>query len=455
MNYDLVVIGAGAGGRQAALAAREHGLRVMLAEAGFVGGACVNSGCIPTKFLLGSTAAGHLFEAQKKARCAKGEIGFNLATIQERKDRYVKALRNAVEKRLAEAGVELVAGRAAFTGPKSLSVKTGDGAKLEASFKHCVVATGSTPASFPGLKPDGANVLSSSGLLGLREVPESLVIVGGGVIGLELGGFFSRFGTKITMVEVMERIALSEDAEVSAALHRQLTREGWKIHTGRKIKEVTSEGENAVLRFEDGEELIAAKAMIAVGRRPGGMGLNPEAAGIKTTGTGWIETDDFLLAAPGIYAVGDANKRTLLAHAAEHQADYAVRHIMGLEKEPYDSTPMPSCIYGNNEAMHVGPHTEELLRTHKPLGATVAVSYCQLVSNPIAQSLGQTQGWIKVTWVNDAVHSVAAWGHGVSHLLATATIIVAQRWDSNRIIFAHPTLEESLKSALLAKREIL
>ncbi|MDL2313485.1 FAD-dependent oxidoreductase [Desulfovibrio sp. OttesenSCG-928-C14] len=454
MTYDLIVIGAGAGGTHAAFKGVEHGLKTMLIESGFVGGTCINSGCIPTKLLLGGTASEHLFATQKKFRCAEGEISFSLPALQERKDRYLKALRGALEKRLTDSGVELVHGRASFSGKNSLAVKTKEGMRA-VQFKHCIIATGSAPATFPGLVPDGANVLSSTGALNLKEVPGSLIIVGGGVIGLELGDFYKRLGAKITVVEVMPRIALSEDAEVSAALTKQLTREGWKIHTGRKVTETKSTEGGAVLRFEDGEELNADKIMIAVGRRPGAKQLQPQEAGIETAGPGWIVVDENLLAAENIYAIGDCNRRVLLAHAAEHQAEYAVRRIAGKAEGPYDDFPMPSCIYGSNEIMHVGKHAEDLVKEFKPQGKAVAVSYCQLVSNPIAQSYGTNQGWVKITWVDDRIYSVAAWGHGVSHMLPVATVMVKQHWKSDEIIFAHPTLEEALKSAVLGRKELL
>ncbi|MDR2891966.1 MAG: NAD(P)/FAD-dependent oxidoreductase [Deltaproteobacteria bacterium] len=455
MNYDLVVIGSGPGGVQAAFAAREQGLGVLLVESCFLGGTCVNVGCIPTKFLLGGTATKSMLDAQKKLRCLKGEVEYDLPAIQERKDRYIKALRGALEKRLTAAGVEILPGRASFSAPNSLSVKAKEGPVRDITFKHCVIAVGSKPAVYPGLEPDGAHVLSSSGLLNLNAAPESLIIVGGGVIGLELGDFYASLGSRITLVEVMDRIALSEDAEVSAAMSKQLTREGWKIYTGRKVTQVNSDNGEAVLRFEDGEELRAAKAMIAVGRHPATDSLKLEAAGIKTAGPGWVQTDDYLLAAPNVYAVGDCNRRALLAHAAEHQADYVIRHLLGKEKAAYDSGPMPSCIYGSNEVMHVGPHAQDLAAKYKPLGKSVAVSYSNLISNTIAQSYGATQGWVKVTWVDGEVHSVAAWGHGASRFLAASTIMVQQRWAANQIIFAHPTLDESLKSALLAPKEVL
>ncbi len=450
MTYDLVIIGAGAAGTQAAFTGAAHGLKTLLVEAGFAGGTCLNVGCIPTKFLLGSTAAISLFETQKKLKGLQGEITADLQAIQDRKNRYIKGMRSGLEKRLAEAGVEYVQGRASFASPQTLLLKPNDGESREVAFKKCIVATGSTPASFPGLEPDGANVLTSTGLLNLTETPGHLIIVGGGVIGIELGEFYARLGAKITVVEAMERIVLSEDAEVSAAVHKQFTRDGWNIHVSRRVKSVASQGDQAVLQFEDGEELTADKVLIAVGRRPGIKWLEPEKAGLKSARGGWIETDANLLAAPGIYAVGDVNGRVLLAHAGEHQAEYAARHAAGLENAPYNDEAMPSCIYGHYEMMHVGPNVEQLVKLH---GDKVRVSRSQLIANPIAQSYGVTQGFVKIGWVDGKVYSVAAWGHGVSHLVAGATVMVRQHWAGPEIIFAHPTLDESLKNALLSPKQ--
>lgn len=450
MTYAVIIIGAGAAGSKAALLAPSLGLKAMIVEQAFVGGTCVNSGCIPTKYLLGSTSAIPMLEAQKRLKNLSGDIIPDLGNIQERKNRYIKGLRSALEKGFKEAGVEHVHGKAAFTGPKSLKISPSGGEAFEVDFKKCIIATGSAPASFPGIKADGANVLSSTTMLNLGEAPKSLIIIGGGVIGLEIGAFYSRFGTKITLVEAMDRIALSEDAEVAAALHKQLVRDGWAIHTARRVKSTASQGDEAVLVFEDGEELRADKIMVAVGRKPGSGGLDVEKAKLRTFRAGWIETDRNLLAGPDIYAIGDANGRVLLAHAAEHQAEYVMRHIAGQESAPYDDSAMPACIYGHYETMHVGPHAEKLPELYR--GKTVEVSTSQLIANAICQSYGATYGFIKIGWVDGKIHSVAAWGHGVSHLVGLATVMVKERWGEPEIIFAHPTLDEALRNAIVAKR---
>lgn len=466
-RYDMIILGGGPGGSRAAFDAAARGLSVALVDRDGLGGTCLNRGCIPTKLLLGATAALPLLETQKKLKGADGHIAFDLPALQQRKDRYVKGTRQALEKRLKAAGIAVYAGEGRVTsgrqgdGDGELAVVSvqADGTKQETrlGWGTLIVATGSTPASFPGLAPDGAAVLDSTALLDVTEAPESLIVVGGGAIGLEMADFFSRLGTRITIVEGMGRLAPTEDAEVGDTLRKVYAREGWTIHTGRKVASLATVDGNAVLRFEDGEELTAGKALLAVGRRPASAGIGLEALGATLRGPGWVQTDECLRAAPHVYAIGDVNGRTLLAHAADHQARYAVRHACGDTATPYDAGVMPACIYGHLEAMRVGPTAEEL----KNAGFSPRVSRSMLIANPIAQAYGTTQGFIKIVWVDGRIRGVSAVGHGVSHLVTLAAVLAggsgtAVGWtahDAGNVIFAHPTLDEALEAAMEAPQE--
>ena len=453
MSYDCIVIGAGPGGMRAAMQAAQAGLSTALVEKEDLGGTCLNWGCIPTKLFLGSTAAGPMLHVQQKLKGAEGHLRFDLAAMQQRKDRFLKGSRTAVGKQLQALGVDVFSGTAAFRGPGTLAVTNAQGT-TELAFAQCVVATGSMPAAFPGLEPDGDCVLHSSHVLTLTEAPESMIIVGAGAIGLEMGDVFSRLGTKITIVEGMDRLAPTEDADIADVLTKQLKREGWTIHTGRKVASLRTVNGAAVLTFEDGETLTAAKSLMAAGRKPASAGLQIEAAGGTTVGSGWIKTDGCLRASDTVYAIGDINGRTLLAHAADHQARYVVRHMCGKEQAEYASGPMPACIYGHTEVMRVGATAAEL----KAAGKSVEVSVSQLIANPIAQSYGTTHGFVKVLWVEGKMAGIAAVGHGVSHLVAAATIMVAQQWtekDVHSIIWAHPTLDEALEAAATAPRVVV
>lgn len=448
MTFDVCILGAGPGGTRAALEAASCGLSVALVERGPVGGTCLNWGCVPTKLLLGATAAQPLLETQHKLKGATGEIRFDLPAIQQRKDRFIKGTRQALEKQLKQAGIELVTGTATVTAPGTVNVETAEGPRT-LRCTNIVVATGSAPAAFPGLAPDANCVLDSTALLDLTEAPESLLIVGGGAIGLEMGDFYARLGTRIIMVEGMDRLAPTEEPEVGDTLRKVFKKEGWEIHTGRKVASLVTVDGKALLRFEDGTELTATKALMAVGRRPSTTGLGLEAAGATLRGPGWVITDDNLQAAPGVYAIGDVNGRTLLAHAADHQARYVIARIAGKTDAPYGAPVMPACIYGHTEAMRAGATVAAL----KSAGESVQVSTAQLISNPIIQGYGNTAGCVKVLWVDGKVRGVTAVGHGVSHLVTQSTIIVTQGWqrkDVHSIIFAHPTLDEALEMALLA-----
>jgi dihydrolipoamide dehydrogenase len=463
----MIILGGGPGGSRAAFDAAARGLSVALVDRDGLGGTCLNRGCIPTKLLLGATAALPLLEAQKKLKGADGHIAFDLPALQQRKDRYVKGTRQALEKRLKAAGIAVYAGEGRVTserqgdadGELAVTAVLADGTTQETrlGWGTLIVATGSTPASFPGLAADGAAVLDSTALLDVTEAPESLMVVGGGAIGLEMADFFSRLGSRITIVEGMGRLAPTEDAEVGDTLRKVYAREGWTIHTGRKVASLATVDGRAVLRFEDGEELTASKALLAVGRRPASVGIGLEVLGATLRGPGWVQTDEWLRAAPHVYAIGDVNGRTLLAHAADHQARYAVRHACGDTVAPYDAGVMPACIYGHLEAMRVGPTAEEL----KNAGFSPRVSRSMLIANPIAQAYGTTQGFIKIVWVDGRIRGVTAVGHGVSHLVTLAAVLAggsgtAAGWtvhDAGNVIFAHPTLDEALESAMEAPQE--
>ena len=444
-TYDLVVVGAGPGGTRAAFTAAAHGLKTAIVEAAFLGGTCLNSGCIPTKYLLGGTAFLPLLRVQAKYGTASGEPQVSLVNLQTRKDRFLKGTRQSLEKQLAAAGITLVRGRASFSGPQELTVKGTDAATLR--FNKCILAAGSVPSSFPGLKPDGAAVMVSSSLLNLKEVPESLLIVGGGAIGLELGEFYHRLGCSIQLVEGLPRILAGEDEETSEFMRSYFTREGWKIHTGRKISSVATVNEQAVLTFEDGETLTAARALLAVGRRPAMTGLEPEAAGLCLHSNGRLITDGFLKTSEHVYAVGDVNGRTPLAHAAEHQGEYAALHAAGKVTAAYAPPAIPGCIYGTMEVMRVGPTLREL----RERGKVITVSRATAAANPIVQSYGHTQGFIMALWADDELHSITAVCHGASHLVTAAALLVEskiRRGVTPPIVFAHPTLDECLKAVL-------
>ncbi|BBD08328.1 dihydrolipoyl dehydrogenase family protein [Desulfovibrio ferrophilus] len=449
VRFSLVVLGAGPGGVDCALEAARLGLDVAVVERAELGGTCLNRGCIPTKLFLGATECVHELHAQAKLKVASGTIEVDLPALQKRKGQLLSGNRKALEKRLADSGVALFRGMGVVTSSDALTVDTENG-PVTVGFDRLVIATGSRPTAFPGMEPDGDRVLDSDGILDLTEAPSSLIIVGGGVIGLELGRFFSRLGATITVVEALDRIAPWEDPEVSKTLAGLAKRDKWKLLTGKRVAKLVSKDGQAELTLESGDTLGADIALVATGRGPNTQGLGLENKGVILGRGGFIQVDEYLEAAPGISCIGDANGQAMLAHAASHQGIYAARLAAGKIEGPYAPGPMPWCIYGAPESIRVGRMVDEL----KAEGLSPAISRFQLAANPIAQSHAMAQGFVKVIWLDGRVAGVTAVGHGVSHLVTQATLMVRDSWtreDAENLIWAHPTLDEALQHALTAE----
>jgi dihydrolipoamide dehydrogenase len=449
-HFDIIVIGAGPGGYAAALLASQRGKTVALVEREHLGGTCLNWGCIPTKLYLGATAHVEGLHAQSRLRLCSGSVSFDMPALKKRKAAFVSATHKAMGCCLEKHGVAMLRGAASLV--DAHTVRVSGETEQDVSFAALIIATGSSPNWFPGLEPDHDRILDSTDLLDLEEAPDSLTVIGAGAIGLEMADFWNRLGTGIHLVEAAPRIAPAEDEEIARTLHAMLKRKKWNIVTGRRVAGLENTGDAVVTRLDDGTEIRSAKALVAVGRKPNSAGLGLENAGVGTAGAGWIATDECLRAAPNIFAIGDVNGRTLLAHAAEHQGRYAVLHILGETAEPYEAGPMPGCIYGSIEVMRAGATAAELAAA----GRDVQVSRANLGANPISQAHGQAQGLVKAVWADGLLQGVSAVGHGASHLVTLAEIMVRDGWTretAHRHIFAHPTLDEALRDALTAPLE--
>ncbi len=449
-HFDIIVIGAGPGGYAAALLASQRGKTVAIIEQQYLGGTCLNWGCIPTKLYLGATAHLDGLQAQSRLRLCSGSVHMDLPALRKRKTAFVSATHKAMACCLDTHGVTLLRGHARLADSRTVHI-TGQ-TEEQCSFASLIIATGSAPAAFPKLAPDHERILDSTDLLDLDAAPGSLAIIGAGAIGLEMADFWHRLGTSIHLIEGAPRLAPTEDEEIAQTLHGMLKRKKWNIVTGKRVAGLLNEGESVLTRLEDGTEIRTDKALVAVGRKPNSGSLGLENAGIATADAGWILTDECLRAAPGIYAVGDVNGRTLLAHAAEHQARHAVLHALGEISLPYASGPMPGCIYGSIEVMRAGQTAAELTAA----GHRVLVSRVSLGANPISQAHGQAQGLVKVAWIDGVVHGITAVGHAASHLVTLAEIMVRDGWTretAHQHIFAHPTLDEALRDALTAPLE--
>lgn len=449
-SFDTIILGGGPGGTTAARILAQAGKSVALVEATHLGGTCLNCGCIPTKMLLGAVAPLALLHAQQRTRVAKGEYAVDFAALQTRVSRFTKGTSQTLGKSLASLGVTIFSGRGEGLAPGNVRVHTEDG-HTDLTAQNVILACGSSSASFPGLTPDHDCVLDSTDLLRIDSVPESLVIIGAGAIGLELGDFFSAMGSKVTIVEAAPHIAPLEDADVAAELRRALQKNGITCHEGARAKDLRTADGQAQLTLEDGTVIKAAKALVAVGRTPNTGGLNAEKLGCGLNKRGYVETNAFLEAAPNVYAVGDVNGLVLLAHAAEHQSEYVAERILEKCSGEYQSGPVPSCVYGAMEVMRVGQTATALLRE----GKSVEVSQAPLSLNPIAQASGGTAGFVKTVWSEGRIEGIAAVGAGVSHLVMVALLLIKNGYTGqnlHEVMFAHPTLDEIVSMSIRAPK---
>ncbi|CCH48024.1 dihydrolipoyl dehydrogenase family protein [Pseudodesulfovibrio piezophilus] len=451
MTYDLIVIGAGPGGFDAAVAGAEKGLKVALVEKKLLGGTCLNWGCIPTKLWLGATTAIDELHNQAKMKVASGEVSIAFPALQARVQKHLAGTRKAMGAQLKKLGIDLLEGIGTLKGTGEISVATKDG-KITATYKDLIIATGSQPLFFPGLEPDGECILDSNMFLGVEEMPSSLIVVGAGFIGIEMAQVAHRMGAKVTLIDAMDRVAPLEDPEVSKALQSTFKRWKWDVLLEKRVAGVQTIDGKGVLTLDNRDKIEADLILVAVGRGPvtGGMALAE--AGVERQ-FNKIEVDENLQAAPNIYAIGDVNGIIQLAHAASHQAHYVVSRITGKTDLPYESGPVPSVLYGAPEVMRVGlTENEAFLSDYE----TTETSKAQLAANPMAQAHAATQGFVKVVWSNGTVVGITAVGHDVSRLCVAATMIVQQAWtakDIHKTIFPHPSLDESLLMALKAERK--
>ena len=356
-HYDVAIIGAGPGGFEAAIAAREHGLSTAVIEKSDAGGTCLNAGCIPTKSLLATAKLLSQIQRAEAYGLPAVSLKPSLSEILNRKNRIVQTLKKAALESLQRSGAVWIPGKASFVSRNRLSIgdKNHSG-EIEAD--AVVIATGSEPTPFPGLAFDGKCVLSSNEILELKQLPKKLLILGGGVVGVEFASIFHALGVSITLVEMLPNLIATEDVEVSRRLETLFRRKGIEVLTQAKVKKIIQTGRGIEALLEGAEKLSADQILIAIGRRPNAEALNLEKAGVALE-KGRICVNEFLqTSAPGIFAVGDVTTRsTGLAHGAAAEGIQAVENILGMKtgrqsKMNYEA--IPNCIYTDPEVASCG-----------------------------------------------------------------------------------------------------
>jgi dihydrolipoamide dehydrogenase len=452
--HDLLVIGSGPAGYTAAARAGALGLNTALVEKyPNLGGTCLNVGCIPSKALLASSE--HLHFARHGLALHgidAGAVSFNLARMMERKQKVVQDLNKGIAFLLDKAKVTRLQGHARLTGPNSVRIEAADGSATAVEARHILLATGSVPAGLPFLPFDEQRVLSSTGALALDTVPQSLLVIGAGAIGLELGSVWSRLGAKVEIVEFLPRIAAGSDPDISKQLQRLLEQQGLRFHLSTKVATAQIHNDRVTVTGIQGDKELtweAEKVLVAIGRKPCTENLGLDTAGVALTDKGRIRVNDtWQTSVPSIFAVGDVIDGPMLAHKAEAEGTAVVERLAGHGDPVVDYALVPNVIYTSPEAASVGFAEDEL----KERGIPYRSGKYNFIANGRAKAAGTTDGFAKVladgaTGRLLGVHILAA---NASELIAPAVFAMQQHLTAAQYahtLHAHPTLAEVVKEA--------
>ena len=456
--FDVVFIGGGPGGYVGAIKAAQLGMKVACVEQrGSLGGTCLNIGCIPSKALLHSS---HLY-AEAKGGMEKhgvkiGSVELDLDAMMDRKDEVVEALTKGIEGLFKKYKVDYIVGRGRIAGPGKVVVEPKEGGERALEAKVIVIATGSESTPLPGVEIDEERIVTSTGALDLDEVPEHLVVIGAGYIGLEMGTVWQRLGSKVTVVEFLDRVTPGMDGEVSKQFQRILQRQGMTFRLGTRVTGVDASGERLKVSVEpakggEGEVIEGDVVLVSIGRRPYTEGLGLETVGLEPDRRGMVEVDErFATKALGIYAIGDVIRGPMLAHKAEEEG-VALAEILAGQQPHIDYDRIPAVVYTDPEVAAIG-RTEEQL---KEAGVKYTVGKFPFMANSRARATGQTDGFVKM--LADAetnrilgCHIVGANAGVMIGEIAVAMEFGASAEDVARTSHAHPTLEEAIKEAALA-----
>jgi dihydrolipoamide dehydrogenase len=452
--YDVVIIGGGPGGYNCAIRAGQLGLRTAIVEKrGTLGGTCLNVGCIPSKALL---HASHYYEAARTQFADMGIIvgapKLDLAKMQGQKASAVDGLTKGVEFLMKKNKVDYVkgAGRIVRAGKVEVS---GEGGVKTLETKNIVIATGSEPTSLPGIEIDEQRVVSSTGALALEKVPGKLIVIGGGVIGLELGSVWRRLGSAVTVVEYADRITPTMDGEVSAQFIKILRKQGMAFELSTKVVGVDRNRSGVTVHIEaaqggDRRKLDADVVLVAVGRRPYTQGLGLESVGVQPDARGFVPHDShWRTTAPGVWVIGDVTHGPMLAHKAEEEGAAVAQMIAG-KWGHVNMDLIPNVIYTNPEVASVGRTEEEL----KAAGIAYKVGKFPFLANSRARTNHETDGFVKILEDSKTMRVVGAHmvGVGVGEMIGEVTVAMefgASAEDIARTCHAHPTMSEAIREA--------
>lgn len=454
-RFDLLVVGSGPGGYIAAIRASQLGMNVACVEADRLGGVCLNIGCIPTKALLTSALLVNDVKTAEKHGIQASDLSFDLGPAQERSRGVANQLSRGIAGLFKKNKITHIQGYGRLKGKGQVEVTGEDGTRVVAA-DHIIVATGSRPRNLPFLQIDEERIWSSTGALMQTSAPSSLLIVGAGAIGMEFADIYEAYGTKITVVEALDRVLPLEDHEVSAFMARTYKKRGMDIHTGARLESAVVQDDGVLVTFKDAKgdvhEMKVDNVLSAVGRVPNSEDVGFDAAGVKTDDRGFVVVDAQMRTnVEGVYAVGDVAGRQLLAHKGMHEGVVCVEHIAGEGHHTVDYDNVPNCTYCHPEVASVGLTEEQA----KEAGHDIQVGKFPWVGIGRAVASGHAEGFIKV--IRDTKYSEILGAHivGPHATELIAEFVLGRHLESTveemeRAIHPHPTLSEGVGEGALS-----
>ncbi|MBL5805388.1 dihydrolipoyl dehydrogenase [Bacillus sporothermodurans] len=463
-EYDLVILGGGTGGYVAAIRASQLGLKTAIVEKGLLGGTCLHKGCIPSKALLRSAEVYATAKKSEEYGISIGDIQLNFSHVQERKEKIVEQLHRGAQHLMKQGKIDVYEGIGRILGPSifspmpgTISVELNNGKENEMLIpKNVIIATGSRPRSLPGLDIDGSFVLSSDEALQLKELPKSMIIVGGGVIGIEWASMLNDFGVDVTVIEYADRIVPTEDHEISKEAARILKKKGIKIVTSAKVLSETlvKEDDQVSISAEikgENQTFTGEKILVSVGRI-----ANTENIGLQNTEIkvekGYIQVNEYYQTKEThIYAIGDVIGGLQLAHVASHEGIVAVEHMASKKPTPIDYSLVSKCIYSNPEMASVGLTENEA----KEKGYNVKIGKFSFKAIGKALVYGESDGFVKIIADKDTddilgVHMIGPHVTDMISEAGLARVLDATPWEIGHTIHPHPSLSEAIGEAALA-----
>ena len=455
-SYDLVVIGGGMAGYASAIRASQLGMKAACVEKrNKLGGTCLNIGCIPSKALLHSS---ELYEqaVHGQKHGIAGSMHLDLAALMTRKDEVVNGLTKGVEWLFKKNKIDHFIGSASISAPGKVDINITDGKSLELNTKRILIATGSETTPLPGVTIDEERIVSSTGAINLPEVPQKLVVIGAGVIGVELGSVWRRLGSEVTMLEYLDHITPGLDSEVSKQFQKLLEKQGIKFKLSTKVTGATTNGNSITLTAEpvaggDAEEIEADYVLVAIGRRAYTQGLGLEEIGVALDDRGRVKVNEhFETNVAGIYAAGDVIAGPMLAHKAEEDG-VAAAEVMAGQKSHVDYNLIPAVIYTTPEVATIGKTEDQL----KAEGVKYKVGKFPFLANSRARVMGQPDGFVKILAdaETDQVYGVHIIGPQAGTIIGEASLAMnfdATAEDIAITYHSHPDLNEAVKEAALA-----